>query len=87
MATAFCNWNLSWDMNRDGATTISDITAAIMEVLRGPGVILTEMLHDTGFGKFFEFSYLTCRGGTMLTVSVLVWFALITAYFAYVYNT
>ena len=55
-------WSFVSDMNFDGSITVSDVGLWIGWLFFYPGDWIISMIVGTGFGNFFEFSYLDFGG-------------------------
>lgn len=72
-------WILAWDMNRDGAITISDIVSIFWYLFYAPGdglIYFCSKFQEVA--TFLEISPLSYYSGWSLTVSVSFWFIMAT---------
>lgn len=70
-------WNaLQYDMNSDGAFTISDIVDWIWWALAMPGdlSLITSMIWAPGIAQFFEISPSLLGGWLSTAISIVTWF-------------
>ena len=76
---------LVWDMNRDGAFTVSDIGQWIEWLFFIPGVLIVSGASKApSIAQFFELTSQSCRGGVSTTLSMSIWicffFVIVGAY-------
>lgn len=71
----FNRWDFAWDMNRDGAVTISDVWLWTQWIFFLPGDgLITLMVHATpSIANFFEVSYSSFGGAGSGVISGVIW--------------
>ena len=67
---------MNWDINNDGAVTISDMWLFAKGILQLPGNAAIEFLDGTTVGTFFEISRADVNSGTATVFSVVLWLVL-----------
>jgi hypothetical protein len=67
------NWDMAWDMNRDGAFTITDIQLLLKSIYFYPGDYVVSLVGPTALGRFLEMTPLSYGGWGSGVVSFFCW--------------